>query len=60
MAEDAGAQVAVILPGSACRIRRLRTRIGLAMPVPIRADAVALPEVAATDCAYVMFTSGST
>lgn len=60
MAEDAGVQMAVILPGAVCRIRRLRTRIDLALPAPRRADAVTLPTVAAADCAYVMFTSGST
>ena len=60
MAEDASVQVAVTLPGAVCRIRRLRTRVDLAIPVSIRTDAVTPPEVAATDCAYVMFTSGST
>jgi amino acid adenylation domain-containing protein/thioester reductase-like protein len=65
MAEDAGVHVAVTLPGSVCRLRRLRTRIDVAgvAPAGIAASAAtpaATPEVVGADCAYVMFTSGST
>ncbi|MFH8746786.1 amino acid adenylation domain-containing protein [Streptomyces rimosus] len=69
MAEEADVRVAVALPGSACRVRRLRACIegDLTAPPP-GADAgdptgpPAPRAVAVTpeDCAYVMFTSGST
>ncbi|MCQ4082186.1 amino acid adenylation domain-containing protein [Streptomyces sp. RB6PN25] len=60
MAEDAGVHTVVTLPGSVCRIRRVRTRIdlgGLAATAP-----AGVPQAGAdpTDCAYVIFTSGST
>ncbi|GGI98016.1 non-ribosomal peptide synthase [Streptomyces brasiliensis] len=60
MAEDAGVHTVVTLPGSLCRIRRVRTRIALDGSAP--AAPVALPGtgVLPGDCAYVMFTSGST
>ncbi|MFE4410384.1 amino acid adenylation domain-containing protein [Streptomyces sp. NPDC056821] len=59
MAEDAGVHTVVTLPGSVCRIRRVRTRIALNGSAPAPA---ALPRtgVLPGDCAYVMFTSGST
>ncbi|MFJ5898490.1 amino acid adenylation domain-containing protein [Streptomyces sp. NPDC093064] len=59
MAEDAGVHTVVMLPGSVCRIRRVRTRIALNGSAPAPA---ALPRtgVLPGDCAYVMFTSGST
>jgi amino acid adenylation domain-containing protein/thioester reductase-like protein len=60
MAEDAGVHIVVTLPGSVCRIRRVRTRVdlrGLAATAPV---VVPRAGVQATDCAYVMFTSGST
>ncbi|MFC4376311.1 amino acid adenylation domain-containing protein [Nocardia halotolerans] len=60
MAEDAGLRAAVTLPGSTCRVRGLRVRVGLTddatdceLPVPQRDPA------AAGDCAYVVFTSGT-
>ncbi|MFJ3821345.1 amino acid adenylation domain-containing protein [Streptomyces nodosus] len=61
MAEDAGVHTVVTLPGSICRIRRVRTRIDLGRSAPA-AGSVEAPraEVLPTDCAYVMFTSGST
>ncbi|NYI06027.1 non-ribosomal peptide synthetase [Allostreptomyces psammosilenae] len=81
MAEDADVRVAVILPGSACRIRRLATRVELAALPDVTAAGPDRPgphrgappptspppspppprpvRTAATDCAYVMFTSGS-
>ncbi|MFC3994763.1 amino acid adenylation domain-containing protein [Nocardiopsis sediminis] len=60
MAEDAGVQVAVVLPGHTCRIRRLRTRIDLAA-VPLRPTGAPRPGtgVTAGECAYTMFTSGT-
>ncbi|PJM93306.1 amino acid adenylation domain-containing SDR family oxidoreductase [Streptomyces sp. CB01373] len=60
MAEDAGVHTVVTLPGSVCRIRRVRTRIALNGSAP--SAPVALPRTGARsgDCAYVMFTSGST
>ncbi|MFF4757677.1 amino acid adenylation domain-containing protein [Streptomyces sp. NPDC001292] len=60
MAEDAGVHTVVTLPGSVCRIRRVRTRIALDGSAP--AAPAALPRTGARpgDCAYVMFTSGST
>ncbi|MFJ6215495.1 amino acid adenylation domain-containing protein [Streptomyces sp. NPDC092296] len=61
MAEDAGVHTVVTLPGSVCRVRRVRTRIDLGGQAPSR-PAAAPPQVRVrpTDCAYVMFTSGST
>ncbi|RKT56138.1 non-ribosomal peptide synthetase [Saccharothrix australiensis] len=61
MADDAGVHTVVTLPGSTCRVRRLRTRVPVdeARPDP-PAEAVRPPGVTADDCAYVMFTSGST
>jgi amino acid adenylation domain-containing protein/thioester reductase-like protein len=60
MADEAVLQTVVTLPGSVCRLRRMRTRIDLAAPAP--AAPVEVPRAVATptDCAYVMFTSGST
>ncbi|MFF9125283.1 amino acid adenylation domain-containing protein [Streptomyces sp. NPDC014889] len=60
MAEDAGVHTVVTLPGSVCRIRRVRTRIALNGSAP--SAPVALPRAGTRpgDCAYVMFTSGST
>ncbi|MEV7189597.1 amino acid adenylation domain-containing protein [Kitasatospora sp. NPDC093102] len=60
MAEDAGVHTVVLLPGSARRIRRVRTRVDLAGPAPAAPAAVPRTRVRPTDCAYVMFTSGST
>ncbi|RCV51312.1 amino acid adenylation domain-containing protein [Marinitenerispora sediminis] len=64
MAEDADVRTAVVLPGSTCRLRRLRARVDLApggRPAGPPAPAPAPPSgTAATDPAYVMFTSGST
>ncbi|MBV9022255.1 MAG: amino acid adenylation domain-containing protein [Streptomycetaceae bacterium] len=60
MAEDANVHTVVKLPGSVCRIRRVRTRIdlsGLATTAP--PAPVPQARVHPTDCAYVMFTSGS-
>ncbi|MGK4579078.1 amino acid adenylation domain-containing protein [Kitasatospora sp. HPMI-4] len=59
MAEDAGVHTVVTLPGSARRIRRVRTRIDLGSLPPAAPDAVPRVRVLPTDCAYVMFTSGS-
>lgn len=59
MAEDAGLNTVVTLPGCVCRIRRIRTKIALgATAGPVAGFAG--PAAAATDCAYVMFTSGTT
>ncbi|MGW7003392.1 amino acid adenylation domain-containing protein [Streptomyces sp. NPDC054933] len=60
MAEDAGVQTVVTLPGSICRIRRVRTRIDLSGLAATAPAAVPQAGVHPTDCAYVMFTSGST
>ncbi|MFD7667671.1 amino acid adenylation domain-containing protein, partial [Streptomyces sp. NPDC059788] len=69
MAEEAEVRVAVALPGSTSRMRRLRACIeGDLTAAALEAGAdgpaghPALPEAAASpeDCAYVMFTSGST
>jgi len=69
LAEDADIQVAVLLPGSVCRLRRLRTRVAIA---PILGHGAAhvgssswsetSESTAAqpTDRAYVTATSGST
>ncbi|MGW6427077.1 amino acid adenylation domain-containing protein [Nocardia sp. NPDC055053] len=61
MAEDTGLRAAVILPGSTRQVRGLRVRIGLTgdatscdIPSPQPRHA------SATDCAYVVFTSGTT
>lgn len=68
MAEDTGLRAAVVLPGSAGRVRGLRVRVELdaldrtsdsgdpVLPAPA-ADAARTGS--ATDCAYVVFTSGS-
>ncbi|HEX3612245.1 MAG TPA: amino acid adenylation domain-containing protein [Sporichthyaceae bacterium] len=61
MAEEAGVQTVVTLPGSVARVRRIRTSVelptdgggGVGDP-PLRTA------VTDQDCAYVMFTSGST
>ncbi|MET9712899.1 amino acid adenylation domain-containing protein [Nocardiopsis alba] len=60
MAEDAGVRTAVLLPGAACRVRRLAARVGVeaAGPAAPRGPLPARPPT--TSCAYVMFTSGST
>ncbi|MEU5424983.1 amino acid adenylation domain-containing protein [Streptomyces olivoreticuli] len=63
MAEDAGLRAAVVLPGSAGRVRGLSVRVELdavdgtapAGPAPARVTTAA----SAADCAYVVFTSGS-
>ncbi|MFC7328861.1 amino acid adenylation domain-containing protein [Marinactinospora rubrisoli] len=65
MAEDADVRTAVVLPGSTCRIRRLRARVDLAPGGHLAGRAAVTPVApapsgAATDPAYVMFTSGST
>ncbi|MEV5986977.1 amino acid adenylation domain-containing protein [Streptomyces sp. NPDC052051] len=60
MAEDAGVQTVVTLPGSVCRIRRVRTRIDLGAALPTAPVTVPRAGVLPDDCAYVMFTSGST
>ncbi|MFG2563267.1 amino acid adenylation domain-containing protein [Streptomyces sp. NPDC048496] len=60
MAEDAGVHTVVTLPGSVCRIRRVRTRIDLGGSAPTVPVAVPQAGVLPGDCAYVMFTSGST
>ncbi|MCO5991911.1 amino acid adenylation domain-containing protein [Actinoallomurus rhizosphaericola] len=62
LAEDAGVQTAVVLPGATCRVRRLRARVDLsddAVPVPKPVDGPPPVEAAPLDCAYVMATSGS-
>lgn len=66
MAEDTGLRAAVVLPGSAGRVRGLRVRVELDA-VGAGTDDRALPSpvadlargTSATDCAYVVFTSGS-
>ncbi|WP_281154353.1 amino acid adenylation domain-containing protein, partial [Streptomyces sp. HYC2] len=60
MAEDAGVHTVVTLPGSVCRIRRVRTRIALDGSAPAEPPALPRTGVLPGDCAYVMFTSGST
>ncbi|MCW2869367.1 MAG: thioester reductase [Streptomyces oryziradicis] len=60
MVDEAGAQTVVTLPGSICRLRRVRTRIDLAAAAPAAPVEVPRAEANPTDCAYVMFTSGST
>ncbi|MEU6606439.1 amino acid adenylation domain-containing SDR family oxidoreductase [Streptomyces shenzhenensis] len=72
MTEDADVHTVVTLPGTDCRIRRIRTRISLngrpAPTAPASASSAApdgstaVPEagVLPGECAYVMFTSGST
>lgn len=62
MAEDAGVHTVVTLPGSVCRIRRVRTRVELDGPAPARpAPAEDSADRPGPDGrAYVMFTSGST
>ncbi|MGW3493842.1 amino acid adenylation domain-containing protein [Streptomyces sp. NPDC001020] len=59
MAEDAGVHTVVTLPGSVCRIRRVRTRLEVGGSVPTAPLAVPQAGVLPGDCAYVMFTSGS-
>ncbi|MGW1072122.1 amino acid adenylation domain-containing protein [Streptomyces sp. NPDC002537] len=66
MAEDTGLRAAVVLPGSAGRVRGLRVRVELdavdgtapAGPAPTRVTTASSASSAA-DCAYVVFTSGS-
>ncbi|MGH3900510.1 MAG: amino acid adenylation domain-containing protein [Pseudonocardiaceae bacterium] len=60
MAEDTEINVAVVLPGSSCRIRRLRSRIEFTTTVAEVPGAATVCEANAGDCAYVVFTSGST
>ncbi|MCQ4042568.1 amino acid adenylation domain-containing protein [Streptantibioticus rubrisoli] len=60
MADEAGVQTVVTLPGSVRRLRRVRTHIDLAAPAPASPDNVPRPRTTPADCAYVMFTSGST
>ncbi|WP_052489441.1 amino acid adenylation domain-containing protein [Streptomyces sp. 150FB] len=65
MAEDAEVRTVVVLPGSTCRVRGIRARVELAAdgtqpPVRVRTPAPARPpKPGPADCAYVMFTSGS-
>ncbi|MFI6348547.1 amino acid adenylation domain-containing protein [Streptomyces sp. NPDC050560] len=66
MAEDADVRSVVVLPGSTCRVRGVKARVDLPGLDTDAADntdapAPAAPYVpgAATDLAYVMFTSGS-
>ncbi|SHG21437.1 amino acid adenylation domain-containing protein [Streptoalloteichus hindustanus] len=63
MAEEVELGVAVVLPGSVCRVRRLRARVDYAAPhaAPRAAPPPRRPvtAISAADCAYVMFTSGS-
>lgn len=68
MAEDADVLTAVVLPGSMHRVRGLRTCVevdALDYTVPAQYAVLDPAQVrrtaprAATDCAYVMFTSGS-
>ncbi|WP_017589961.1 amino acid adenylation domain-containing SDR family oxidoreductase [Nocardiopsis ganjiahuensis] len=60
MAEDAGVRVAVVLPGSVCRVRRLAARIDLGTAGPPSPQQLPAADTTADECAYVMFTSGST
>ncbi|HEY0639604.1 MAG TPA: amino acid adenylation domain-containing protein, partial [Pseudonocardiaceae bacterium] len=60
MAEDAGVRDVVVLPGSVCRVRRLRNRFDLDPAGAAPADVPPPVPVTGGDCAYVMFTSGST
>ncbi|MFH8410881.1 amino acid adenylation domain-containing protein [Streptomyces sp. NPDC018019] len=66
MAEEAEVRIAVALPGSTCRVRRLRACVDGRLTAPPPGDGAAAPPVppavaaAPEDCAYVMFTSGST
>jgi amino acid adenylation domain-containing protein/thioester reductase-like protein len=68
MAEDTGLHTVVTLPDSVCRVRRIRTRIALDAPAqsapaqsaPAHCVTARFHRPAATDCAYVMFTSGTT
>ncbi|MFE3543415.1 amino acid adenylation domain-containing protein [Nocardia sp. NPDC059177] len=57
MAEDAGLRTAVTLPSSTRRVRGLRHTIALTDDTP---STLAPPRRLATDCAYVVFTSGTT
>ncbi|MBF6329825.1 amino acid adenylation domain-containing protein [Nocardia transvalensis] len=59
MAEEAGLQTVVTLPGNICRVRRIRTRIELDATWDATVTEFQRPPVAATDCAYVIFTSGT-
>ncbi|WP_369215837.1 non-ribosomal peptide synthetase, partial [Streptomyces flavofungini] len=72
MAEDADVRTIVVLPGSACRLRGVKVRVDLPPlealgPTPAQGDdtddatRAGPPPVPgdARDCAYVMFTSGS-
>ncbi|WP_159942641.1 amino acid adenylation domain-containing SDR family oxidoreductase [Nocardiopsis sp. FR6] len=61
MAEDAGVRVAVVLPDSVCRVRRLAARVDLGTATePSRLPEPPAADITADGCAYVMFTSGST
>ncbi|MFJ5675631.1 amino acid adenylation domain-containing protein [Streptomyces sp. NPDC093097] len=60
MVDDAGVHTVVTLPGTVCRLRRVRTRLDLVAAQPASCSRPPLPSVSGTDCAYVMFTSGST
>lgn len=57
MADEAELRYAVVLPGSSCPIRRISVRIGYdtGQPGTDAPSVTVLPQ----DCAYVMFTSGS-
>jgi amino acid adenylation domain-containing protein/thioester reductase-like protein len=59
MAEQAGLNTVLILPGGTCRIRRIRHVDFDTTPASAPAG-FRRAVVAAMDCAYVMFTSGST
>ncbi|GHF28259.1 non-ribosomal peptide synthase [Streptomyces mashuensis] len=65
MAEDAGLRAAVVLPGSAGPVRGLSVRLELDAVAPVadgtpaRTPVAAPAGVSAADCAYVVFTSGS-
>ncbi|MGA5129867.1 amino acid adenylation domain-containing protein [Streptomyces olivoreticuli] len=62
MAEDAGLRAAVVLPGSAGRVRGLRVRVDLDAvdgTVPAGSAPIRVTTASAADCAYVVFTSGS-
>ncbi|MFI9721782.1 amino acid adenylation domain-containing protein [Streptomyces sp. NPDC052396] len=60
MAEDAGLRAAVVLPGSAGPVRGLAVRVEFdTVDHTADANSIPAPVTSAGDCAYVMFTSGS-